>query len=94
MRSRSSLPFRAAPLRVEDPPSHGTLLTTFLSSQSLDEKSGCAVLYGAAVRHFLHWLGLHNRTVLTEKHRNELGTSEVGLPKRALSVRAAGRNVN
>ena len=36
----------------------------------------------------------HNRTVLTEKHRNELGTSEVGLPKRALSVRAAGRNVN
>jgi len=65
MRSRSSLPFRAAPLRVEDPPSHGTLLTTFLSSQSLDEKSGCAVLYGAAVRHFLHWLGLHRIAIRT-----------------------------
>ena len=56
MRTRSSLPFRTTPLRVEDPPSHGALLTAFLSSLSLDEKSGCAVLFGAAVRHFLHWL--------------------------------------
>ena len=78
MRTRSSLPFRAAPLRVEDPPSHGTLLTAFLSSLSLDERSACAVLFGAAARHFLHWLELHGIAVRTiddravrrfEKHR-------------------------
>ena len=78
MRSRSLLSFRAARLRVEDPPSHGALLTAFLSSLSLDEKSGCAVLYGAAVRHFLHWLERHRTAIRTiddqvvrrfEKHR-------------------------
>ena len=78
MRTRSSLPFRTAPLRVEDSPSHGTLLAAFLSSLSLDERSGCAVLYGAAVRHFLHWLDLHEIAIRTiddravrrfEKHR-------------------------
>ena len=78
MRTRSSLPFRAAPLGVEDPPSHGTLLTAFLSSLSLDERSACAVLFGAAARHFLHWLELHGIAVRTiddravrrfEKHR-------------------------
>ena len=78
MRTRSSLPFRAAPLRVEDPPSHGTLLTAFLSSLSLDERSACAVLFGAAARHFLHWLELHGIAIRTiddravrrfEKHR-------------------------
>ena len=40
MRRRSSLPFRAAPLRVEYPPSPGTLLTATLSSLSVDEDAG------------------------------------------------------
>ena len=78
MRSRSSLPFRAAPLRVEDPPSHDALLTAFLSSLSLDERSGSAILFGAAARHFLHWMELHGIAIRTiddrtvrrfEKHR-------------------------
>ena len=78
MRSRSSLPFRAAPLRVDDPPSHDALLTAFLSSLSLDERSGSAVLFGAAARHFLHWMELHGIAIRTiddrtvrrfEKHR-------------------------
>ena len=78
MRTRTTLPFRAAPLRVEDPPSHGTILNAFLSSLALEERSACAVLFGAAARHFLHWLELHgiairvidDRTVQRfEKHR-------------------------
>ena len=34
------------------------LFTAFLSSLSVDEGAASAVLYGAAVRHFLHWLEL------------------------------------
>lgn len=78
MRSRSLLSFRAARLRVEDPPSHDALLTAFLSSLSLDERSGSAILFGAAARHFLHWMELHGIAIRTiddrtvrrfEKHR-------------------------
>jgi site-specific recombinase XerD len=78
VRSRSSLPFRVASLRGEDPPSHDALLAAFLSSLSLDERSACAVLFGAAARHFLHWLELHGIAIRTiddrtvrrfEKHR-------------------------
>jgi hypothetical protein len=78
MRSRSSLPFRAAPLRVEDPPSHDALLTAFLSSLSLDERSGSAVLFGAAVRHFLHWLELHGIAIRTIDDRPFGGSRSIG----------------
>ena len=58
MPRRSFCSFRPAPSRVEDPPSPDTLFTAFLSSLSVDEGAASAVLYGAAVRHFLHWLEL------------------------------------
>ncbi len=58
MPRRSFVSFRPAPSRVEVPPSPDALLTAFLSSLSVDEGAACAVLYSAAVRHFLHWLDL------------------------------------
>jgi hypothetical protein len=48
------LPFRAAPLRVEDP-SHGALLTAFLSSLSLDESQ--AVRFCLALRSAISCIG-------------------------------------
>jgi len=57
MPTRSFASFEPAPRRTEDPPSPDALLTAFLSSLS-SEGAACSVVYGAAVRHFLHWLDL------------------------------------
>ncbi|AJR26687.1 tyrosine-type recombinase/integrase [Sphingobium sp. YBL2] len=78
MPTRSFASFRPAPRRIEDPPSPDALFTAFLSSLSVDEGAACAVLYSAAVRHFLSWLGLRGIALETlddhvahrfEKHR-------------------------
>ena len=97
MRTRTTLPFRAAPLRVEDPPSHGTILNAFLSSLALEERSACAVLFGAAARHFLHWLELHgiairvidDRTVL----RRGSGASSASWKIKATSKSTTGSTI-
>lgn len=63
MPRRSFCSFRPAPSRVEVPPSPDALFTAFLSSLSVDEGAASAVLYGAAVRHFLYWLELRGIVV-------------------------------
>lgn len=55
MSSRSVAAFASGLCRIEDPPSSDTLFAAFLSSLSA-EGSACAVLYSAAIRHFLQWL--------------------------------------
>lgn len=63
MPTRSFVSFRRVPCRIEDPPSHDALFTAFLSSLSVDEGTACAVLFGAAVRHFMFWLGLRRISI-------------------------------
>lgn len=58
MPTRSFVSFQPAPSRVGEPPSTNALFSAFLSSLSVEEGTACAVLYSAAIRHFLCWLGL------------------------------------
>ncbi len=58
MPTRSFLSFQPAPRRIGEPPSPDALFSAFLSSLSVEEGTACAVLYSAAIRHFLCWLGL------------------------------------
>src|SRR3546814_16941699 len=58
MPTRSFVSFQPAPRRIGEPPSPDALFSAFLSSLSVEEGTACAVLYSAAIRHFLCWLGL------------------------------------
>src|SRR3546814_8830619 len=73
MPTRSFVSFRPAPRRIGEPPSPDALFSAFLSSLSVEEGTACAVLYSAAIRHFLCWLGLRGIALgRSEEHTSEL----------------------